>query len=194
MKDDSTSGLTPASSTATDEQLLKNYLHGNRSALDTILRRHQDRLARIAYRITGCDHEAEDVRHTIFVRLLQLMEQGQTPDCVGGWLTRCTVNEAVTRMRRRNREGRLLANHAQASFTAADDAPTQCLQNRESRDQLSIALEQLSADDRALLSLRFDDGLTFREIGDALDRPISTVKSQLSRAISRLRDSYGLNQ
>jgi RNA polymerase sigma-70 factor (ECF subfamily) len=46
---------------------------------------------------------------------------------------------------------------------------------------------QLEPEARALLALRFDEDLTFSEIAAALDRPVSTVKSQVARAVSRLR-------
>ncbi|MCA9202873.1 MAG: sigma-70 family RNA polymerase sigma factor, partial [Planctomycetales bacterium] len=58
-------------------------------------------------------------------------------------------------------------------------------------ERLSIALAELSPDARAILSLRFDEDLTFREIAVLLDRPPSTVKSQLAKAIAQLRDLLG---
>src|SRR5262245_18121652 len=100
------------SASATDEQLMLGWRRGDRSALDDIVRRHEDRLATIAFRITGCRHEAEDVRHNMFVQFLQSLAEVRQ---VAAWLTRCTVNEAIARMRRRGRERRVLSDIAQAT-------------------------------------------------------------------------------
>src|SRR5262245_28456075 len=84
-----------------DEQLLMAYQRGERSALAALVGRHETRLARIAYRITGCPYEAEDIRHAVFVRFLQALDRLAEVKQIGAWLTRCTVNEAVTRIRQR---------------------------------------------------------------------------------------------
>jgi RNA polymerase sigma-70 factor (ECF subfamily) len=189
MVDDGSLEPMTVSTLPTDERLWSDWRLGDRSALDEIVRRHEDRLARIAYRITGCRHAAEDVRHAAFVQLLQSPAEIRN---IGAWLTRCTVHEAVTRVRRRDREGRAIAGMAQLT-RATDDSPMQRAQQEETRERLAIALEQLTPDDRALLSLRFDEDLTFREIAEVLDRPVSTVKSQVSYAIARLRELLGAN-
>ena len=67
------------------------------------------------------------------------------------------------------------------------------LQDRESREQLAVALAKLAPEERALVSLRFDEDLTFREIGEVLELPTSTIKSQLSQAIARLRTALSGN-
>lgn len=175
------------SQSLTDEQLLASYRQGDRAALASIVERHETRLARIAHRVTGCPHESLDVRHSVFVRLLQSLDRGDELKCVGAWLTRCVVNEAVTRVRRKTRENRLLADLASGT-ESNHDSPAEQMAQREAREALSAALTQMSPDERALLSLRFDEELTFRELAEILDRPASTVKSQLALAIARLRE------
>ena len=166
MNNDGSGQAVTTSRLPTDEQLLAGFLKGDRAALVGIIERHELRLARIAYRVTGCHHEAEDVRHAVFVKFLQAMDRLPELKQVGAWLTRCTVNEAVTRMRRRSRDGRVIADLAQGSRTTNDSTPLQELQKDESRQRLAGALARLPPDDRALLSLRFDEDLTFREIAE----------------------------
>lgn len=154
--------------------------------METLVRRHEDRLARIAYRITGSIHDAEDARHSVFVRLLRLPDSQVELANVAAWLTRCTVNEALSRVRRRTRETRLKsvwARRSNSGNSASDSLP----HRGEAGDDLRAALLQLSDDDRVLLALRFDDDLSFREIGEVVRRPPSTVKSQVANAIRRLR-------
>lgn len=188
MTNDTSQDSLTTSQLPSDEQMFADFLRGDRASLVAVIKRHEVRLARIAYRITRCVHEAEDVRHSVVVRLLRSLESQPQLERVGAWLTRCTVNEALTRMRRRNREGRLLADLASDARSAAAESLTESVTRRESRERLSTALAQITPDDRALLSLRFDEDLTFREIAEVLGRPTSTVKSQMSQAIFRLRE------
>ena len=183
---DSTAATVPS-----DEQLLLAFQRGDRSAVVAIVGRHEDRLARTAYRIVGCRNEAEDVRHAVLVRFLRTIGRSQQIENVGAWLTRCTVNEGITRVRQRERESRTRAELVRLARTAREVTPLERLQDDESREQLSVALAKLSPDERALVSLRFDEGLTFREIAEVLERSASTVKSQLSQAIARLRELLG---
>jgi len=96
---------TTTSALPTDEQLLLDFQQGDQAAFATIVERHEVRLARIAYRIVGCRHEAEDARHAVFVRFLQQIGQSRQLERVGAWLTRCTVNEAITRARQKKSGG-----------------------------------------------------------------------------------------
>jgi len=185
---------TTTSTWPTDEQLLLDFQQGDQAAFATIVERHEVRLARIAYRIVGCRHEAEDARHAVFVRFLQQIGQSRQLERVGAWLTRCTVNEAITRARQRNREGHMMAELATLARTAVDLAPSVQQQADESREQLSVALAKLTPDSRAILSLRFDEDLTFREVAELMERPASTVKSQVSHAIAQLRELLGASR
>ena len=182
-----------ASDVPTDEELLQDIRRGERSAIVAITQRHELRLARIAYRITGCRHEAEDVRHTVLVRFLQSVDRRQEIERVGAWLTRCTVNEAVARVRRRSVEVLANAESVAIARTTSVPSPLERMQLNESREQLAIALNRMTTDERALLTLRFDDDLTFREIAEVLVRPASTVKSQIAHAIDRLRKLLGVS-
>lgn len=192
MEHDRFPDATSTAVSSTDEQLLLDYLNGAPAAFAAIVERHENRLARIAFRIIGCRSEAEDTRHAVFVRFLQLCgSQPRQFTRVGAWLTRCTVNEAISRVRKQNREGRVRAEFATLVPAAGTSSPLEQVEAEESRERLSIALAELSPDARAILSLRFDEDLTFREIAVLLDRPPSTVKSQLAKAIAQLRDLLG---
>ena len=81
----------------------------------------------------------------------------------------------------------MICNAAHNPSDAA--APWQTHAAAEDADRLAAALAELTPTDRALLALRFDEALTFGEIGEALAKPASTVKSRYAKAIERLRAS-----
>jgi RNA polymerase sigma-70 factor (ECF subfamily) len=146
-----------------------------------LVRRWEQAVYRIAWRVLGGADEAEEVRQTVFLRLLQRPGRLPKPDRFAGWIRRCTVNAAVTAIRRRRRHA---TSPLPPDLPAADDPSSP---DADEAARLRRALDTVAAEDRALLSLRFDEGLSFAEIGEALGRPASTVKSQHARLIERLR-------
>jgi RNA polymerase sigma-70 factor (ECF subfamily) len=194
MRPDGSKESATEAGSLTDERLLQFFEAGDQTAFEAIIERHEARLARIAYRIVGCMHEAEDVRHAVFVRLLQVGTQRTKLGNIGAWLTRCTVNEAITRLRHKSLEGRVIEEAAYMVQRAAETHPPDQAEADELGEKLSTVLKGLSPDARALLSLRFDENLTFPEMAELLDRPASTVKSQVSHAITRLRKLLDANR
>ena len=170
-----------------DAELIARFQAGDRSAFAALVRRWEGPLVRIAYRITGDLAEAEDLRQRVLLRLLESPGSVRSPDRFAAWIRRAIVNQALTALRgrrRRERFDRRLRGHAPAT----DDAdPGEALIAGDQARRLAVALLRLDPRDRAMLSLRFDEDLTFSEIAAALGQPATTVKSRVARAIDRLR-------
>ena len=170
-----------------DSELLARIAAGDRDAFAELVEQWQEPLLRVAYRIVGRVDEAEEIRQTVLLRVLESPQWLPEPGRFAAWIRRCAINEAIARARRRKVQAVAAAdvaamNELRREFTA----PEKALHTEES-DLLQRALAKLDADTRALLSLRFDEDMTFRQIAEVLDRPASTVKSQLTRAIEQLR-------
>jgi RNA polymerase sigma-70 factor, ECF subfamily len=178
---------------APDEALTERLRAGDRSALETIVQHWQDSLFRIAYRVIGDAASAEDVRQNVFLRLLVSTDRLPPTELLGAWIRRCTINEALLHLRKQRTHKRALdrlatqVNPADIEHPCALDEPTEAT-------RLKLALSQLDPEQRAILALRFDEGLSFQEMADALGRPCSTVKSQVTRAIAQLRTHLGAGQ
>jgi RNA polymerase sigma-70 factor, ECF subfamily len=170
-----------------DAELVSRFQRGDRSAFTALVRRWEGPMVRIAYRITSDLAEAEDLRQRVFLKLLEAPGSVAQPERFAAWMRRTMVNAAIVALRRRRRrEG--LHQRLRARAMSVDDAhPGAGLMADEQARRLADAMLQLDAEARALLALRFDEDLTYSEIAAALDRPVSTVKSQVARAIARLR-------
>ncbi|MEJ7637190.1 MAG: sigma-70 family RNA polymerase sigma factor [Singulisphaera sp.] len=170
-----------------DADLVIRFQRGDRLAFDALVRRWEGFLFRVAARITGDLAEAEEVRQTVFLRMLESPGSLRSPERFAAWARRAAVNEsigAVRRRRRREAVGVRLRDHRPES-EAID--PSDALIAGDEAAQLTAALAGLEPDERALLALRFDEGLTFAEIAAALGRPVSTVKSRAAMLVTRLR-------
>jgi RNA polymerase sigma-70 factor, ECF subfamily len=175
-------------------RLVHRYCRGDRSAFAALVQIWEHRLLTIAYRVVGNVHDAEEVRQTVLLKLAQSLPKLDDSARFAGWLRRCVVNEAVTWLRRRNSETKRRNTFDADDADDADTSPTppeQALAAERSQ-RLQQALGQLDPDLRAVLSLRFDEGLTIRHIAEVLEKPPMTVHSQITRAVGQLRQRLGV--
>jgi RNA polymerase sigma-70 factor, ECF subfamily len=169
-----------------DAQVLLAVRQGDRREFESLVGQWADSLFRLARRIAGSHDVAEEIRQTVLLRILEAPERLPEADRFGPWIRRCVINEAATRARRNDVRRRSLQRLAGDEPAAARPAWENAVESEEAV-RLDAALEHMDSESRALLSLRFDEDLTFREIAEVLEQPVSTVKSQFARAIERLK-------
>lgn len=176
-----------------DADLLDRFRRGDRDAFTDLVRRWEGFLLRVAARVTGDVNEAEEVRQAVFLRLLQSPGAVRQPDRFEAWLRRAGVNEAIGAVRRRHRREGATARLRARSPAIETTRPGDALVASDEAARLAAELARLRPDERALLSLRFDEGLTFAEIAAALGEPASTVKSRTAKLVGRLRERLGID-
>lgn len=165
--------------------LLKRFCRGDDQALEELVRHVEASLMRIAFRIVGQVADAEEVRQTVLLRLLESRERLSDVDDFSAWIHRCVVNEALTAVRRRQRAQKMVEGLPNPSLDAID--PQRSIVLSDEVQIMKAALETLEPEQRALLALRFDEDLTIRRIAAVMKKPHTTIQSQLTKAIDRLR-------
>jgi len=154
---------------------------------DEIVRQHSHRVFRLAYRLTGNRHDAEDLTQEVFVRVFRSLASYQ-PGTFEGWLHRITTNLFLDQARRKQRirfdslpddVGDRLAGH----LPTPDDGYADQLFDPD----VELALAELPPDFRVAVVLCDIEGLSYEEIADVLDVKIGTVRSRIHRGRSRLR-------
>ena len=157
------------------------------SSWDEIVRQHSHRVFRLAYRLTGNRHDAEDLTQEVFVRVFRSLASYQ-PGTFEGWLHRITTNLFLDQARRKQRirfdslpddVGDRLAGH----LPTPDDGYADQLFDPD----IELALAELPPDFRVAVVLCDIEGLSYEEIADVLDVKIGTVRSRIHRGRSRLR-------
>ena len=129
-------------------------------------------LLRLAFLLTGSRETAEDVVQSAFA---SAQPRWQRIDDRGAYLRRCVVNLAKDGQRREYRRRRLLRPEPEP-VTAIPEL-----------DETWALVRRLPATQRAVVVLHYYEDLPLVEIGQLLDRPASTVRSDLRRALDRLR-------
>lgn len=177
------------SGTETDHELIVKAVAGDVAAFGRLVARYQQDAVRIAAVALGTASDADDVVQDSFVKVHRALSGFDLTVPFRPWLYRVVVNTARTRQRSSSRRNNLRLRFASSSgrSEAVADGPDDIAVHLDQRRQLVDALNQLSPDDRLILTYRWYEQLSEAEIAEALDCPAGTVKSRLSRAMQRLR-------
>ena len=175
-----------------DEQLIERAQRGDMQAYGELVQRYQEVALRTALVVGADAHEAEDATQEGFVKAYRALGRFRSGAPFRPWLLRIVANEARNRRRSAGRRAGLAVRVAEdrPSIDAAP-SPEAAVLARETRSSLLEAMGRLGGDDRLVLAYRYFFELSEAEMADALGVPRGTVKSRLSRAMSRLRTSFG---
>jgi RNA polymerase sigma-70 factor (ECF subfamily) len=154
---------------------------------EDVVRDHSARVYRLAYRLTGNSHDAEDLTQEVFVRVFRSLPT-YTPGTFEGWLHRITTNLFLDMARRRQRirfEG--LGEETEARLGGAEPTPAQAFDDRHLDSDIQAALKGLAPEYRAAVILCDIEGLSYEEIAAALGIKLGTVRSRIHRGRAQLR-------
>lgn len=154
---------------------------------EEVVSQHSARVYRLAYRLTGNPHDAEDLTQEVFVRVFRSLSS-YTPGTFDGWLHRITTNLFLDGARRKARiRFDALAEDADSRMPGRAPAPDVAVTDRLFDDDVEAALADLPPDFRAAVVLCDIEGLSYEEIADVLGVKLGTVRSRIHRGRSMLR-------
>ena len=175
--------------TMDDRQLVTLARKGDQDAFTRLVERHQKMVYNLALGKTGSHHDAEEVTQTAFFKAWQGLPSFQGQAAFSSWLYRLTVNAAIDLLRQRKKHQGALSLDDPDLPVVPDRGPSpeELSEEHERRQLLWQAIESLPEPHRIPLLLREIEGLSYREIAQALDLEEGTVKSRLARARLLLR-------
>ena len=154
---------------------------------EEIVSQHSSRVFRLAYRLTGNKHDAEDLTQDVFLRVFRSLSS-YSPGTFEGWLHRITTNLFLDGARRRKRiRFDALTDEAAERLHSGERATEQILDDAELDADVQRALDALAPEYRAAVVLCDIEGLTYEEVAATLGVKIGTVRSRLHRGRARLR-------
>jgi RNA polymerase sigma-70 factor (ECF subfamily) len=181
-----------------DAEAIELTLGGDRDAFRALVERHSPSVFRLAYRLTGNRHDAEEVVQEAFLRAYQKLEQFESRANFGTWVYRIAANYAIDRMRQRRAEEAKREEPSRRGAETAETSPLNLVpdgapsperlaQNVELRRQIERALEALTEAERTAFVMRHWEGCGIDEIAEALDSNTSAAKNTVFRAVQKLR-------
>jgi RNA polymerase sigma-70 factor (ECF subfamily) len=169
---------------------------GDIGGLATLVEQYQVQAIRTAYLIVRERPLAEDITQAAFVRAYERINQFDIERPFGPWFLRSVANDAIKAVKRARRTVPLESESDEAASPAtvrADPAPgpQALLETAEDAAAVWDALGRLPPEQRAVMVLRYFDGLSDAEIADQVDAPPATVRWRLFAARSKLRTWLG---
>jgi RNA polymerase sigma-70 factor (ECF subfamily) len=183
--------------TESDLQLVARLQQGDKTAFRELVRRHQDKVYRLALRLTRDEARAQDAMQDAFLQVYRKISQFQEQSAFTTWLYRITVNAALMRMRSEKRHRETSLEEASPQYTeqgeiaepvddwssAVDDEAG----NRELAVYAPQAIDELPDPYTADFVLRELEDLSTEEVAKILELTVPTVKTRLHRARLALR-------
>jgi len=161
-----------------DRSLAREAAAGSRQAFEALLRRHYDRIHRLAWRMTGSAHDAEDIAQEVCCTLVERIEGFRSEALFTTWLSGIVMNACRDHLRRRESAAR----GREGLSVLADLAPPEDGRDLYRQSWLASEIGRLPADLRETILLVAGEGLTHAEAGAALGVAETTVSWRLHEA------------
>lgn len=154
-----------------------------------IVEQHSEQVFRLAYRLTGDRHDAEDLTQEVFLRVFKSLDT-YTPGNFAGWVHRITTNLFLDKARQasKNRTA-ALADGAEERIPSADMLPEHVVHHAGFDPDVESALASLSQEFRVAVILCDVEGLSYEEIANVLGLKLGTVRSRIHRGRVQLREA-----
>jgi RNA polymerase sigma factor (sigma-70 family) len=153
---------------------------------DDVVREHADRVYRLAFRLTGDAHDAEDLTQETFIRVFRSLASFK-PGTFEGWLHRITTNLFLDMVRRRGRLRMEGLPEDTDRLPGGGPDPEQIFSDTHLDPDLQGALDELAPEFRAAVVLCDVEGLSYEEIATTLGVKLGTVRSRIHRGRQALR-------
>lgn len=174
-----------ASPAITEHELVVRCKNGERDAQHALYVQTSERVYRLLVRMTRSSETAADLAQETYLKAFSAIATFDERSAVHTWLYRIAVNEALQWLRRRK------PATLDPEVAAACPDPRNNGHETATRLDLEAAMAALDPIDRAILLLRYQEGLDYRAIADVADIAMGTVASRLNRARDRIRGLLG---
>src|SRR5574341_1072094 len=174
---------------SSEADLARRCRRGDPDAWRELVRRFTPLVYRLSLRMLRDGAEAEDVSQEVFLRMHRSFDSYDSTRPLAPWVSRTTYHACLRRLQTSARRGSQLEREASlnADIDSGAPSPEQAAEANEAAALLARAVEELPAQDRALLDLRYREGLSDAEVSEATGMPVNTVKTRLFRARAKLR-------
>ena len=178
---------------ASDAEIVDRVRKGDTALFEVLMRRHNQRVYRVARAVVKDEAEAEDVMQQAYISAFTHLQQFEDRSRFSTWLTRITVHEALSRRRKQRAEEPLPdidrdgAAWSSGTFAVSAPDPERQAYASELRRVLECAVDSLPETYRTVFMLRDIEGLSTSETAEGLDLGDEAVKTRLHRARAMVR-------
>jgi RNA polymerase sigma-70 factor, ECF subfamily len=175
-----------------DGALVQRAQAGDREAFRVLVERHSRSVFRLAFRLTGNEHDADDVVQESFIRAHRRLTRFESRSTFSTWLYRITANCAVDLLRARKTHESLDADEPGSGAVPPEAVTTPPSQERQVlggqiQARVRAALAHLTENERMAFVLRHVEGLSIEEIAQQMNLRTNATKHSIFRAVRKMR-------
>lgn len=182
----------------TDRAAVDEVLAGKHESFRVLVDRHGRKVFGLAYRMTGNEHDADEVVQETFLRVYKRLDSFEARSSFSTWLYRITSNCALDLLAKRKqdkthivesdaRDDELNPEERTLDYATPQPGPERMLLSTELRKRVSDAMQRLTAIERTAFVLRHFEGRSISEIGSVLKVRDEAVKNTIFRAVKKMR-------
>ena len=172
-----------------NSELVKKSQLGDKSAFEELVKRHQELVFSLSFKLTGNRELANDVAQEAFIRAWKAIEKFRGDSTFGTWIYRITVNTAWTLRKKAKKHYSLNIEDTQEPVVVDEKKDPELVAiNSDLSLVLRKALNQIPLEQRIIVELKNIEGRSHKEIADYLDISVTAAKVRLHRAHQKLRN------
>ena len=176
----------------TDEQLVESAVSGNSEAFGEIVKRWERKIFALCFGMLGREDDARDAAQEAFIAAFRNIKNFRGDAKVSSWLHRIAVNQCLTTKRRTKSRSEDYLNaeteeESRIFIAPANLSPLRATEQNERMVLVRQAVTSLPEELREVVVMKEFEEMTFQEISEVLELPLSTVKSRLYTALKQLR-------
>lgn len=169
-----------------DKLLISKVKCGSKDALCRIYEKYEDDLLTLAINLLNDVSTAEDVVHDVFAQFTRYIDEFHLTGSLKSYLAVCVTNLARDRVRKKQRQKTVALNETEVIISDVKE-PVQLAIFNEELQKLAHAIEQLAYEQREVIILHLQSGMTFRQIAKSQSASINTIKSRYRYGLDKLR-------
>jgi len=188
----------------TDEQLAKRLAQGDDTAFDCLYRRYNRQISNFIRKHVSEAEYVEDIIQEVFMRVFKSIASFDTSKRFSSWVYKIALNEVKRHWKRSIKQQAYSLDTSVNNETDGRDQKDMVADTRITPDDLAVGdlfsrdlktlIDRLPPKQRTVVILRVDNELTFEEIAEICECPLSTVLSRMRYAIQKLRNWLGVEE
>jgi RNA polymerase sigma-70 factor, ECF subfamily len=180
-----------------EQELLRRIKNGDHEAFSQLLEKYKKPLFSFIFNMTRDESASEDIFQELFLNFYKRIFKYKEKNRFGSWIFTSARNLTLDYLRKRSKEinrSQYLddENDSTGKKIKSDDAtPDENALKSEENSKLENAMSKIPEEQREVMVLRINSGLSFKEISKITNSPLGTVLTRMSRGIEKLRAELG---
>ena len=174
-----------------DQELVQKTLEGDTDAFSVLVQRYQKQIYSLTYRLTNDPEDARDLAQEVFIHIFRVLDKFDQDRKFFSWMYKVATNVCYNALRRSKKDQAVALDDKVIEitpFVASSEAlPEEYYERRETQELVRKAVAQLPEKYRLPLVLRYLEDMSYKEIAEHMELPVTTIETRLYRGKSLLQ-------